>query len=98
MKFSVLSAISLLAPLGAANEFLHLGRLIPPVDPDDQSEDAVAAADVNTTGSAFFTQWLDHDDHSQGTFQQKFWWNSEYWTGPGSPVSTCELLENRKLT
>ena len=88
MKFSIVSAISLLASLGAANQFLHLGRLIPPVDEDDASADAVAAAAVNTTGSAFFTQWLDHNDYGKGTFQQKFWWNSEYWAGPGSPVST----------
>jgi hypothetical protein len=87
MKFSILSGISLLASLGAANQFLHLGRLIPPVDAEDESADVVAAAAVNTTGSAFFTQLLDHDDPSKGTFQQKFWWNSEFWAGPGSPVS-----------
>ena len=87
MKCSVFFAVSLLASLGTANKFLHLGKLIPPVDAEDESADAVAAAAVNTTGSAFFTQLLDHDDPSKGTFQQKFWWNSEFWAGPGSPVS-----------
>ncbi|RFU32281.1 hypothetical protein B7463_g4069, partial [Scytalidium lignicola] len=85
MKISILFAIPLLASLGAANQFLHLGRLIPPVDTDNNFPLAATAA-VNITGSAFFTQLLDHDDPSKGTFQQKFWWSSEFWAGPGSPV------------
>lgn len=50
------------------------------------SFDAAVAA-TNITGNAFFTQNLDHDDLSKGTFQQKFWWNAQWWAGPGSPVS-----------
>jgi hypothetical protein len=92
MRFSILSSISLLASIGAANQFAHLGRLMVPVDPEDEHADSLAAAAVNTTGSGYFTQLLDHDDPSKGTFQQKFWYNSQYWAGPGSPVSvsrTC---------
>lgn len=88
MKFSILSSLSLLASLGAANQFANLGRLKVPIDAEDEHADVMAAAAVNTTGSGFFTQLLDHADPSKGTFQQKFWWNSEFWAGPGSPVST----------
>jgi hypothetical protein len=98
MKASIVTAVSLLASaaVAAKNDFLHVGRLIPPVDGEDQFP-VSADTTVNTTGSAFFTQILDHDDPSKGTFQQKFWWNSEFWTGPGSPVSssdTCLKWQN----
>ncbi|KAH7370263.1 peptidase S28 [Rhexocercosporidium sp. MPI-PUGE-AT-0058] len=63
-----------------------MGRLVLPLEEGDMHADLVAAAPVNTTGSAFFTQLLDHNDPSKGTFQQKYWWNSEWWAGPGSPV------------
>lgn len=39
-----------------------------------------------TTGQGVFQQLIDHSDPSLGTFNQSFWWNSEYWTGPGAPV------------
>ena len=92
MKASFVSAIAALscaATVSAANsQFLHLGRLIPPVELDEHADvfPASMASQVNVTGSAFFDQLLDHDDPSKGTFQQKFWWNSEFWAGPGSPV------------
>ena len=87
MKVSVVSAIAVLASVAtsaATNQFLHLGRLVPPFDEADEFPVA-SASGVNVTGSSFFTQLLDHDDPSKGTFQQKFWWNAEYWAGPGSP-------------
>lgn len=39
-----------------------------------------------TTGQGVFQQLIDHSDPNLGTFNQSFWWNSEYWTGPGAPV------------
>lgn len=94
MKVSIVSALSFLASVATANDFLHLGKLIPPFEPTDDfpvvsSINAVNAT-VNVTGTAFFTQLLDHDDPSKGTFQQRFFWNSEWWAGPGSPVSTLK--------
>lgn len=86
---SALVALASIATVSAANtEFLHLGRLIPPVESSENADvfPASMASAVNATGSAFFTQLLDHDNPSKGTFQQKFWWNSEFWAGPGSPV------------
>lgn len=88
MKASFFALVSGIASVTAASQFLHLGRLIPPVDPEDDFPIITAAGNstVNVTGSAFFNQLLDHDDPSKGTFQQKFWWNTEFWNGPGSPV------------
>lgn len=94
MRTSHLAAVSALASLVAGkNDFRSLGLLVPPTG-DELHAELFAAAAVNTTGSAYFTQWLDHDDPSKGTFQQRYWWSSKYWAGPGSPVSrvdrTCQ--------
>ncbi|KAK2023486.1 serine carboxypeptidase S28 [Colletotrichum zoysiae] len=35
---------------------------------------------------ATFEQPIDHNAPDAGTFQQRYWWNSTYWKGPGSPV------------
>ncbi|KAI9649333.1 hypothetical protein NHQ30_001905 [Ciborinia camelliae] len=88
MKWSIVSAVSLLvasASAAADHPFSRKGRLAPPVDPEDEFLVSAMAA-AGTTNSAFFDQLLDHNDPSKGTFQQKFWWNSEHWAGPGSPV------------
>ena len=48
---------------------------------------------VATNGSTTFQQLLDHEDPTLGTFSQRFWWNDEFWAGPGSPVrSTSDLM------
>jgi hypothetical protein len=60
MKVSFVSALSLLASIARANEFLHLGRLIPPLEPTDEFP-VTAAGAGNITGSAFFTQLIDHE-------------------------------------
>ena len=44
------------------------------------------AAVPATSGNTTFKQLLDHDNPSLGTFSQRFWWNDQYWAGPGSPV------------
>jgi hypothetical protein len=84
MKLSFASAISVLAWVGLVAG-RRPGMLAPPLDKGD--EFAIEAAGASsTTGSAFFTQILDHDNPSKGTFQQKFWYNFQFWKGPGSPV------------
>ncbi|KUI61468.1 putative serine protease EDA2 [Cytospora mali] len=40
----------------------------------------------DTDGQGVFQQLLDHSDPSLGTFNQSFWWSTEFWQGPGSPV------------
>jgi hypothetical protein len=37
-------------------------------------------------GNDTFEQLIDHSDPSLGTFEQRYWYNAEYWSGPGSPV------------
>lgn len=41
---------------------------------------------TGTTGNATFEQYIDHDNPELGTFSQTYWWSTEYWGGPGSPV------------
>jgi hypothetical protein len=65
--------------------------LAPPLEDGDEMAIEAAGA-INFTGSAFFTQLLDHDNPSKGTFKQKYWYNSQYWKGPGSPVSLAICL------
>lgn len=93
MKCSIVSAIAVLTSFVAATpntEFKRLGRLVPPLEAEDPSGVQIVAL-ANDTGSAFFDQILDHDDLSKGTFKQKFWWNTEFWGGPGSPVSQLRV-------
>lgn len=44
------------------------------------------AATASTSGLLSFEQLLDHNDPSKGTFSQRVWYNSEFWSGPGAPV------------
>ena len=88
---SAIVALTGAATVSAADSlFRYAGRLVPPVEESEHADvfPKKMVSQVNATGSAFFNQLLDHNDPSKGTFPQKFWWNSEYWEGPGSPVST----------
>ncbi|KAF7159052.1 hypothetical protein CNMCM5623_004285 [Aspergillus felis] len=38
------------------------------------------------SGNATFEQYIDHNNPGLGTFAQRFWYSSEHWAGPGSPV------------
>ncbi len=49
------------------------------------SDPALAGVQAKT-GQATFQQQVDHGDASQGTFAQRYWYNTEFWTGPGAPV------------
>jgi hypothetical protein len=46
-------------------------------------------------GRATFQQLIDHSNPSLGTFPQRYWWNTTYWKGPGSPV--CRAHRYRYL-
>lgn len=52
--------------------------------------DAVSRVDASNStaaGAATFDQPIDHSNPSLGTFKQRYWYNTTYWKGPGSPVS-----------
>lgn len=44
------------------------------------------AASTATSGQSTFQQLIDHKNPSLGTFSQRYWWNSAWWAGEGSPV------------
>ncbi|GAB1315250.1 hypothetical protein MFIFM68171_05460 [Madurella fahalii] len=37
-------------------------------------------------GNSTFQQLIDHSNPDLGTFSQRYWWNTTFWEGPGSPV------------
>ncbi|GAB7347161.1 hypothetical protein MBLNU459_g3279t1 [Dothideomycetes sp. NU459] len=39
-----------------------------------------------TFGNSTFQQYIDHNNPKLGTFSQFYYWSSQYWGGPGSPV------------
>lgn len=51
--------------------------------PHNPAVPANAQLDAN---EAIFEQLIDHNNPSFGTFQQRYWWSTEFWNGTGSPV------------
>lgn len=41
---------------------------------------------VPTSGNSTFSQLVDHSNPSLGTFDQFYYYSTEFWGGPGSPV------------
>jgi hypothetical protein len=41
---------------------------------------------ATTIRNATFAQHISHMDHSLGTFSQRYWYSTEFWKGPGSPI------------
>lgn len=64
------------------------GRLVKPIPPPlvDETFGSAKGKRAAVTGSGVFQQLIDHNDPSKGTFDQAYWYSSEYWTGPGAPV------------
>ncbi|CAK7205803.1 hypothetical protein SEUCBS139899_008582 [Sporothrix eucalyptigena] len=50
------------------------------------SNSPIAGATNPNLGQSTFQQLIDHTNPSLGTFSQSYWYNTEYWTGPGAPV------------
>ncbi|KAJ5899127.1 Peptidase S28 [Penicillium taxi] len=80
-----------------------------PLPPPTQAEYASSALNSANYGEETFEQLLDHKNPSLGTFSQRYWYNSEWWEGEGSPVvlftpgesaatGYTGYLENRTLT
>lgn len=85
MKAPFVATISVLAWIDLAAG-RRPGRLVPPLEDGDEFA-IIRTGGLNYTGDAYFTQLLDHDNPSKGTFQQHYWYNTQYWAGPGSPVN-----------
>lgn len=63
----------------------------PPLRSDEIAQSVglsrVASTSTTANGTSTFQQYIDHNNPALGTFSQQFWWNAQYWKGPGSPVS-----------
>lgn len=87
MKLSLLSLF--LAATASANQFARRPRLTPPLlDDADIGAFPISTESGAANGTGFFTQLINHDDPSAGTFQQRYYYNAEFWAGPGSPVNS----------
>ena len=84
LSITALAAGLLLAPYAAA-----FGRgTAMDIGPED---DTISAADLHkraetTNGWGTFDQLIDHADPALGTFKQRYWYGTEFWKGPGSPI------------
>ncbi|KAK1589929.1 serine carboxypeptidase S28 [Colletotrichum navitas] len=57
---------------------------IRPTPPPLKADDVDGLLSKRALGS--FEQLIDHNHPELGTFQQRYWWNSTFWKGPGSPI------------
>lgn len=55
----------------------------PPVRDERQASEKTKRAEIQ---SGVFDQLIDHSRPELGTFPQRFWWSTEFYDGPGSPV------------
>jgi len=72
----------LLAGLVSAG-FRFQGMNIGPVHPDTEH---LSKRYDRDTGWGTFDQQLDHTNPKLGTFKQRYWYSTEFWKGPGSPI------------
>lgn len=56
------------------------------VGPIDDDTDLEGLTINGTNGWGTFDQLIDHSNPKLGTFEQRFWYGTEYWKGPGSPI------------
>jgi hypothetical protein len=47
---------------------------------------AYNSQDDSYYSTGYFTQLLDHENPALGTFSQRYYYDTQYWAGPGSPV------------
>jgi hypothetical protein len=79
MKFS--SAFSFMLAIGGV-----FARIARPVPPGDSIDEAAAVAASGFVQNATFQQLIDHDNPHLGTFSQFYYYSTEFYKGPGSPV------------
>ncbi|KAF5487287.1 putative extracellular serine carboxypeptidase [Colletotrichum siamense] len=73
-------SLALLSCLTAAQAHFAFQPIQPPFRAEDD-EGGLVKRDA-----LYFEQLIDHDAPELGTFQQRYWVNSTYWKGPGSPI------------
>jgi hypothetical protein len=76
MKFSLVTVWGFVPAAIAVLPFV-------PAPPPFRIEGSIDRLADNT---GFFEQPVDHKRPELGSFQQRYWWNTTFWEGPGSPV------------
>jgi len=51
-----------------------------------EEEHALSVQSTPTTGNATFRQYIDHENKDVGTFEQFYFYSTEFYGGPGSPI------------
>ncbi|KAK3316878.1 serine-type peptidase-like protein [Apodospora peruviana] len=79
-------AVAALASTASA-AFLHRGSgmEVGPIDPTTETLNKRAET-AGFNGWGTFDQLIDHDNPKLGTFKQRYWYGTEFWKGPGSPI------------
>lgn len=72
----------------------RVGALLP-LPPAPQPNIATLSLDTLMGSESRFSQLIDHSNPSLGTFSQRYWWDTTYWDGPGSPVFPSPFLVAR---
>lgn len=54
--------------------------------PRPLGEDGIVRRDAKPSHQGVFQQLIDHNHPELGTFSQRYWYNAEYYAGPGSPI------------
>ncbi|KAG6009282.1 hypothetical protein E4U21_002886 [Claviceps maximensis] len=58
---------------------------LPPPDPNSD-DDLTRARARGVIKNATFEQLIDHRNPRLGTFSQRYWYNAEFYAGPGAPI------------
>ncbi|KAG8406844.1 hypothetical protein J3459_018625 [Metarhizium acridum] len=84
---AALAALAAPACVNALRASQELGY-IPPIPEDAYyGRNGLARRATNTNiRAATFQQLIDHKNPSLGTFTQRYWYNAEFYRGPGSPI------------
>jgi len=61
----------------------NFGMEVGPIDPETEH---LSKRAESFTGYGTFDQLIDHANPSLGTFKQRYWYGTEFWKGPGSPI------------
>ncbi|KHN94776.1 Peptidase S28 [Metarhizium album ARSEF 1941] len=81
------AAMAALAAAPACVNALHASQEIGYIPPIPEEAYKVSSRDANPNiKAATFQQLIDHENPSLGTFTQRYWYNAEFYGGPGSPV------------
>lgn len=83
-SFTVASQLLLAVGVSASFERARFGGM--QVGPINEVMFAKVAESAPTSGWGTFDQLLDHSKPYLGTFKQRYWYNTQYWQGPSSPI------------